>query len=235
MRSEEWYTPKYILDALGITFDMDVASPEDRTHCHVSAKEYITELSLMREWKGTVWMNPPYGKMDNKFEWINKFIQHANGIALMPDRSSAPWHQYFTQHAEITMNLRKKVKFIRPDGSLGESPSNGTTLFAIGEAGRNALINAEITDQLGICQQKVISKSIFIFQSQHTWRMIIHEVVEDLGGTASLSEMYTEVVVQFPGKLQNNNNYKAKVRQVAMRHLVKTAPGVYSIKSSNNN
>lgn len=36
-----------------------------------------------------------------------------------------------------------KVKFIRPDGSLGKSPSNGTTLLASGPQGVQALVNAE--------------------------------------------------------------------------------------------
>lgn len=41
--SDEWYTPKYIFDALGCKFNMDVSAPVDRTHCHVPANIFITK------------------------------------------------------------------------------------------------------------------------------------------------------------------------------------------------
>ena len=53
-KSDEWYTPKYVFDALDCTFDMDIASPIDRTHCHVPASRFITEMSLSADWFGYV-------------------------------------------------------------------------------------------------------------------------------------------------------------------------------------
>ena len=147
-KSNEWYTPKYVFDALEVGFDMDVASPVDKTHCSVPSREFITANSLDLEWNGFVWMNPPFGNQKMKFEWINKFIEHGNGVALFPDRTSAPWWQHFNRNTDLKLFVDGKIKFIDEFGKLGESPSNGTTLFAIGEQGTQALRNA-VQNNLG--------------------------------------------------------------------------------------
>ncbi len=141
--SNEWYTPSYIFESFNTKFDLDVASPEERKFCNVPSSLFITDDSLNKQWNGFVWMNPPFGNQKNKFLWINKFIQHGNGIALMPDRSSTSWWQLFAKSSDAILFVNKKIKFIRADGTKGESPSNGTTLFAIGSKGVEALLNAE--------------------------------------------------------------------------------------------
>lgn len=140
--SDEWYTPKYIFDALGCTFDQDVASPFDASLTHVPAKSYIFANSLSGPWRGFVWMNPPFGGRDSLRPWLRKFFDHGNGVALTPDRTSAPWFQEAWQRADLALFM-PKVKFIRPDGSLGKSPSNGTTLWAAGDQAVEALIRAQ--------------------------------------------------------------------------------------------
>lgn len=146
-KSSEWYTPPEIFDALNCEFNYDVASPFDRTHCCVPANDFIHENSLNVEWTGFVWMNPPFGGRNGITPWLNKIILHGNGIALTPDRTSAPWWQYTAGNASATLFINGKVKFIRPDGSRGKSPSTGTTLFAFGQAAAEILIAAK---KLGI-------------------------------------------------------------------------------------
>lgn len=141
--SDEWYTPKYIFDALECRFDLDVSSPVDREFCHVPANNFITEDSLNKQWNGFVWMNAPFGHQKDKFNWLNKFISHANGISLTPDRTSAPWWQYTAKNTQAVLFVDGKIKFIRPNGTVGESPGNGTTLFAIGAKAIEALRKAE--------------------------------------------------------------------------------------------
>lgn len=144
VKSNEWYTPEYIFEALGVEFNLDVASPKDRTHCSVPARRFYDKDvdGLATGWFGFVWMNPPFGHQKTKETWIRKFLSHGNGIALMPDRTSAPWWQHFSQHSDSVLFVKGKIKFIRPDGTLGESPGNGTTLFAVGSKGNEALRNA---------------------------------------------------------------------------------------------
>lgn len=140
--SDEWYTPKYIFDALGETFDMDVANAAVGG-AHVPCRASIGVDSLSREWQGFVWMNPPFGGRNGLMPWLDRFFAHGNGIALTPDRTSAPWWQKANQNADATLFIAGKVKFERPDGSVGKSPSTGTTLFASGIRAVNALDRAD--------------------------------------------------------------------------------------------
>lgn len=140
-KSDEWYTPKYIFDALECRFDMDVAAPLDRIYCHVPADHFITGFEDL-EWHGFVWCNPPFGGRNSIQKWIDRMIEHGNGIILTPDRTSTDWWQSAAIACTAKLSVKGKIKFIRPDGSLGLSPSTGTTLFAFGDQGLNALINA---------------------------------------------------------------------------------------------
>jgi hypothetical protein len=149
--SDEWYTPKYIFDALGCTFDLDVASPIQKTF--VPSISFITENSLTTNWYGFIWMNPPFGGRNGINPWMDKFFAHGDGIALTPDRSSAPWWQKAAKKSDAILFLSPKVKFMRPNGSYGKSPANGTTLFALGKKGVDALIRAH---SLGYVARKAL-------------------------------------------------------------------------------
>lgn len=141
----EWYTPKYIFDALECVFDIDVASPTSKTYCNVPAKDFITSGSLILEWPigSFVWMNPPFGGRNGKSVWLDKIKKHGSGIALVPDRTSAPWWQKAAKECDALLFISGKVKFIKPDGTTGDSPSTGTTLLAYGQRGVNALFKAD--------------------------------------------------------------------------------------------
>lgn len=139
--SDEWYTPKYIFDALGVEFDLDVASPLGGPR-YVPTKSYYSSNSLEIEWRGFVWMNPPFGHQSTKRKWLQKFFAHKNGIALLPDRTSAPWWQEYAVLSDVVLFLSPKVKFERIDGSIGEHPGTGTNLFAVGQKGKEAVLRA---------------------------------------------------------------------------------------------
>lgn len=154
-QSAEWYTPKYIFDALGCEFDLDVASPHLRWH--VPAKVWIDAeedgLKLAPFWTGFVWMNPPFGGRNGLEPWLDAFFAHGDGIALTPDRTSAPWFRKAWLRSDAVL-FTPKVRFIRPDGTLGVSPSNGTALMAAGDRGVQALERAAGAG-LGILAQPI--------------------------------------------------------------------------------
>lgn len=141
--TDEWYTPKYIFDALGITFDLDVACPPEGPR-YVPCIAHLTkkECGLTSPWYGKVWMNPPFGHQKTKIAWLEKFFSHGNGIALLPDRTSAPWWQKFSRMADAVLFVSPKIKFERPDGTMGNSPGTGTCLFAVGSESVQALLNS---------------------------------------------------------------------------------------------
>lgn len=60
-KTDEWYTPPYVFDALGCEFAVDVSSPGREITPWIPAKEFITENSLSKSWDGFAWMNPPFG------------------------------------------------------------------------------------------------------------------------------------------------------------------------------
>jgi len=105
--SDEWYTPRYIFDALGETFDMDVAAPP-RGPRHVPAKEWYSSGALESQWFGFVWLNPPFGHQRHKREWLKKFFDHHNGIALVPDRTSAPGFRNTRQRLMPSAGYRRR-------------------------------------------------------------------------------------------------------------------------------
>ncbi len=142
-KSDEWWTPKYIFDALGVHFDLDAAAPL-RGPLHVPCDTWHYDCSLQKPWYGFVWMNPPFGGRNGLVPWLDKFFQHGNGIALVPDRTSAPWWQDMARKADALLFVDGKVKFIKPDGTTGDSPSTGTVLVAAGRHAAEALLRAEM-------------------------------------------------------------------------------------------
>ena len=140
-QSDDWHTPRYIFDALGLRFDLDVSAPKEGPR-HVPAARWFSKADdgLAHEWTGLVWMNPPFGHQRHKRAWLAAFFRHGNGIALLPDRTSAPWFQEFAPRADAICFVAPKVKFERPDGSVGGSPGTGTALFAAGAEAASAVI-----------------------------------------------------------------------------------------------
>lgn len=142
-KSDHWYTPKHVFDAMGNPcFDLDVAAPM-LIPAHINARKWLWKDSLETEWSGFVWMNPPYGGRNGIIPWLDKFVAHGNGVALVPDRTSAPWFQSVAQRVDRIFFVTPKIKFLRPNGETGKMPSNGTALLAIREQGIRCLEKAQ--------------------------------------------------------------------------------------------
>ena len=138
-KTDEWYTPKYIFDALGVEFDLDPAHPKRKTH--VPTEVYFTKEAdgLEMAWSGRVWCNPPFGGRNGQFPWIEKFIAHGNGIGLFTALTSSEGFQRFIPQMDAVVFPKGKTRFIGADGKLGGCPFNGVVLFAIGKQNLEAL------------------------------------------------------------------------------------------------
>ena len=138
-----------------MTFDLDVAAPIGGPR-YVPAKRWYTSQcsGLEQPWNGFIWMNPPFGGRNGLVPWLNRFFEHDNGIALTPDRTSAPWWQNAARKSGAFLLTRGKVKFERPDGSIGKSPGSGVTLWAAGFRAKDALYRAE--SRLGTVFERVL-------------------------------------------------------------------------------
>jgi hypothetical protein len=98
-RTDEWLTPRTVLDAAVValgTIDLDPCA-ESTVNANVPATTHYTKRydGLKREWKGRVFMNPPYG--DAIGAWVLKLLAEyqagrvASAVALMPSRTDTAW------------------------------------------------------------------------------------------------------------------------------------------------
>jgi hypothetical protein len=152
----EWYAPPELFTAMETRFDLDVASPGAHIVPWIPADRHWTkrEDGLKQDWnpKDYVWMNCPYGLRNGCEDWVAKFVEHGNGVAILPDFTSTQWWHTATRDADAIMFVRPKVYFL-PKREDGRTNSLGSTLVAMGERGVQALRNAERNER-GLCFQR---------------------------------------------------------------------------------
>ena len=92
-------------------------------------------------------MNPPFGGRNGHVPWLEKFLRHGNGIAVVRAYTSAAWFHDHATKAHAMLFPRGKTKFVRPDGSIGKAPGHGVVLLGMGERAVTALERSG----LGLC------------------------------------------------------------------------------------
>jgi hypothetical protein len=127
--SDDYWTPRWVFDTLGVTFDLDVACPPGGAPW-VPATRYYTQAEdgLTSPWFGRVWMNPPYS---NTTPWVTKFMQHKNGIALLP-LAKSKWFNHIWADNNAIVLMDSALKFTDPKGGNG-SIFIATCLVAYGQ------------------------------------------------------------------------------------------------------
>lgn len=79
--SDDWYTPAWVFDGLGIQFDLDVAAPDGGAPNVPAARYYtVADDGLLQPWHGVVWCNPPYSAPT---AWCRKWATHDDGCLLV--------------------------------------------------------------------------------------------------------------------------------------------------------
>ena len=130
--SDDYWTPKWVFDALGLEFDLDVACPPDGPP-HTPAKAWYTQETngLTSPWWGRVWMNPPYSKSS---PWVRKFIEHGNGVCLVP-MAKSQWFNELWDKADGLTPMPSNMKF--DQGSIWMP----VILAAMGQENADAIAN----------------------------------------------------------------------------------------------
>ena len=101
--SDERFTPRWLFEALGETFDLDPASPVEGGDCVPTAKRYTRlEDGLAQPWEGFVWVNPPFSEST---AWAEKFKAHGQGVWLGPV-ANARWFVELTGVADRVWLMR---------------------------------------------------------------------------------------------------------------------------------
>ena len=114
LTSDDYYTPAWVFERMGIEFDLDVCSPPGGIPW-IPAKRYYTQADdgLVQPWEGRVWMNPPYSET---WPWIRKFCEHGNGVTLLP-LAKSKWLNHIWERADavIVSEDGGEMFFVKPD------------------------------------------------------------------------------------------------------------------------
>ena len=143
IQSYDWWTPPEIFKDLNIKFDLDVAAPIGGVEW-IPATKYFTKKDdgLKQDWAGTVWMNPPYGKFTSA--WLEKFVKHGNGIALVFSRTDTKWFQDYAVNADALLFLRGRLSFYNAGVKSKDTSGNGSLLIGCGEKSVKALEQSKL-------------------------------------------------------------------------------------------
>jgi phage N-6-adenine-methyltransferase len=137
--TNEWYTPEWVFKALGLTFDLDPSSPHGVETCVPATRKYtIFDNGLKKEWSGRVWLNPPYGR--EIVQWVDRMIDHKNGIALVFSRTDSDWCQRAMHSADAVLFLSGRIEFIAGQGQNVSRAAAGSMLLAWGDDCKQAVV-----------------------------------------------------------------------------------------------
>jgi len=142
LTSDDYYTPAWLFDRMGLEFDLDVCAPPGGVPWIPAAQHYTMEIDgLAQEWHGLVWMNPPFGK---PAPWVERFVHHANGVCLVPV-STAPWFRLLwdAPGGYVSLFGDRALFSERGQGEVG-IPLR-CMLFGFGQQAHNALRRVEST------------------------------------------------------------------------------------------
>jgi hypothetical protein len=127
--SDEWYTPRMIFDVLDIRFDLDPAScPRELSAVPADRIYTVEDDGLALPWFGRVWLNPPFSKPT---PWVDRFIEHGHGIALLPMSGTGKWVDAIWAKAD-GFALNRPIAFVGGDMSGRTAPFR-TGLYAFGD------------------------------------------------------------------------------------------------------
>ena len=116
--SDEWYTPREIIEALG-EFDLDPCAPMHPLWPTAKIMYNKQDNGLIQNWGGRIWLNPPYSR------------------PLM-------FQDVIFKKATAMKFLRNRIRFFRPDGTRGDSPGCGSVLIAFGRENAEILRNCSL-------------------------------------------------------------------------------------------
>jgi phage N-6-adenine-methyltransferase len=110
--TDQWATPQGVFDLLNAEFGfgLDVCALPENAKC----RRYFTPKldGLKQVWKGTCWMNPPYGR--EIVDWMKKAyessLQGATVVCLVPARTDTAWWHDYAAKGEIRF-VRGRLRF----------------------------------------------------------------------------------------------------------------------------
>lgn len=140
--TDDWYTPPYIFEALGLEFDLDPAAPRGGAPW-VPASAHYSEADdgLLQPWWGRVWLNPPYS---SPWPWVDRLREHGNGIALVPADTATRGFQRNVRATSGVCFLNGRVTFVQPGNDNVASARFPSCLMAFGSENAEAVAASKL-------------------------------------------------------------------------------------------
>jgi len=88
-----------------------------------------------------VWCNPPYGKDTGL--WLEKLIQHGNGIALVFARTDTRWFHDYATKADILCFVKGRLAFYKGNVQAKQG-STGSLLIGCGNKAIEVINQAQL-------------------------------------------------------------------------------------------
>ena len=130
----EWYTPaRYIELARQVmgAIDVDPASNDLAQQTVRAATYYTAETNgLDEEWRGKVWMNPPYDRKLIK-RFINKMVEEytsgrcTEAVVLVNNNTDTRWAALLFDNAGAHCFTRGRIRFVSPTRGCPSSLPQG--------------------------------------------------------------------------------------------------------------
>lgn len=145
--SDEYYTPIEFVNSLG-DFDLDPCVPVNMKWKTAEISYNKNDDGLSKEWKGRVWLNPPYSK-DLIESFMKKMSEHRNGIALvLPKFGTKLFREYVYPYADGIFILYKRIKFYDYNWIQQKSPIANSILIAYGEDNIQAILDSGLEGKM---------------------------------------------------------------------------------------
>jgi len=133
-KKDEYETPQDLFDTFNemFHFTLDAAATPKNAKCEVFYTKEDDALS--QDWKGTVWVNPPYGKYITP-KWVKKgyheSVKHGSFVCmLLPARTDTRWfHDIILKHAFAILIIKGRLRFV---GEKDQAPFPSIVVFFSG-------------------------------------------------------------------------------------------------------
>ena len=136
--SDEYYTPEQYYKPLG-EFEFDPCAGPTSCIARVNNRA-LNGLEI--DWKGRVWLNPPYSK-GAKEAFLDRLAQHGTGTALVPASTDTAWFAKAFQQATAVLLVTGRINFNRPH-TKASANAGGSAYFAYGAHDAEMLLKSGI-------------------------------------------------------------------------------------------
>ena len=118
-RNREWSTPVDLFQELNEVFHFDLDACADASNAKCACYFTKHQNALTQRWRGTVFMNPPYGREIAAFmrKAYEESLLGATVVCLVPSRTDTEWWHRYAKRGQIIF-LRGRLRFGNANSSV---------------------------------------------------------------------------------------------------------------------